>query len=259
MQAQPKGGLSARPGRPSINPASLPGPINPEERLSWFSPGRVIRVPVGYLIVALLLILSLAITGYIVGYKKRDRDLQRQAELALARQFDGVTDPLALSTPPTGLPPSPRPPQLPQSTNATTPTTPTTPANPANRSNQTINAPNTPNTTLPKSGRVFLVRQPADDPRQVGRNYLVVAQLAMAEAERAANFLAAKGLEIAVVSVDNRSSTAFVVVVQGFGPGEWYGPDGKRLERDVQALGREYKRDDKGPVDFSDAWWQKFK
>lgn len=250
MQTRPHAGPPIRPGRPAINPATLP---DAEERLSWFSPGRVIRVPTGYLVVALLLSLALAIAGYIIGYKKRDRDFQRQAEQALARQFEGVTDPLAIPSPSSPPPVSPGAP----SAERNSPSLPLPGSSPIGRG--TPPAQNPQNTGRLSPGRVVLIRQPADDPRQIGQNYLVVAQLAQSEAERAANFLASKGLEIAVVPVDNRPSTSFVVVVRGFGPGEWYGPDGKHLERDVQALGREYKRDHKGPVDFSDAWWQKFK
>lgn len=244
MRSRSKGGPFAPPGT-----LYRPTEVEPEEtddRLSWLSPGRVIRLPVGYLIVAALLILALSIGGYMIGYKKREREEARLREQDLRRQFDDVRDPLADpqgrsgaagTVPSTGQPVLGSPERPPVASSSEPP----------------------PSALSGRPGRVTVVRQPGDDPREGGKNYLVAAQLALEEAQKAANFLAARGLEIAVVPVDNRSLTWHVVVVQGFGPGDWYGPGGKRLERDLQALGRQYKRDLKGPVDFSDAWWQKFK
>lgn len=241
---------SRQKGGPFISPGSTytPAEAQPEldDPVSWLSPGRVVRVPVGYLIVAVLLVVALAISGYMVGYKQRQREEDRQRSLDLRRQLDGVTDPLA--EPRTAIPAGTS-----QIAGRPEPVTPRGgqpgAAGPSGGLGQDSTRP----------GRVTIVTDKASDPRQTGLNYLVIAQLSREESERAANFLSSKGLEIAVVPVDNRSSTWHVVVVRGFGSDEWYGPDGKRLERDVQALGREYRRDHRGPVDFSDAWWQKFR
>lgn len=96
-----------------------------------------------------------------------------------------------------------------------------------------------------------------DDPRQPGMNYLIAATLPTDEAEKAAAFLSSRGLEIAVVPVDNRPSQRWVVVLQAFGSREWYGPEGKRLEEQIKSLGREYQQQFKGPSVFRDPWWKK--
>lgn len=240
MRSRPKGAPFAPPGT-LYHPVEAE-PEETEDRLSWLSPGRVVRIPVGYIIVAALTILALSVGGYMIGYKKREREEARLRELDLSRQFNNVRDPLAdgQTQPPGGS-------AAPASSSV---------AGSPERTPLSISSEPSPSG---RPGRVTMVRQPADDPRGAGKNYLVAAQLAPEEAEKAANFLASRGLEIAVVPVDNRSLNWHVVVVQGFGPGDWYGPGGKRLERDLQALGRQYKRDHKGPVDFSDAWWQKYK
>lgn len=241
MRSRSKGGPFAPPGT-----LYRPTEVEPEEtddRLSWLSPGRVIRLPVGYIIVAALVILALSIGGYMIGYKKREREEARLREQELRRQFDDVRDPL--------VDPQARPGAAPNSNQAVL-------GSPERLPSATRPEPSS-TTPAGRPGRVTIVRQPNDDPREAGKNYLVAAQLSMEEAEKAANFLATNGLEIAVVPVDNRALNWHIVVVQGFGSGDWYGPGGKRLERDLQALGRQYKRDQKGPVDFSDAWWQKFK
>lgn len=220
-----------------------------DDSLSWLSPGRVIRIPVGYVFVAAVVLVAMMIGGYMAGYKQRQREEERQRALEVRRQLDGVTDPLAAA--PAMVPAGPAAsPGGGGGTGAPIAGRPE-PASPTG-------APGAAQVQAGSSGgRLIVVRDGASDPRVVGQNYLVVAMLAYEEAERAANFLASRGLEILLVPVHNRPSNWHVIVGRGFGSGEYYGPSGKRLEHDIHALGREYKSQHRGPVNFSDAWWLK--
>jgi len=200
---------------------------------SLLSPGRVVRVPVGYLFFAGAIILALIVAGYAVGYKKRDAeaaaDRQREAQRALAGVTDPLQEPAGPITQPTGL------------------GTAATPERPI---------PVPPSRSGP-GGRILRVDAPAQDPRRAGLNYLVVAFLPENEAQRAAEFLAGQGLEIGLMKVDNRPSWREVVDLQGLEASELGGEASDRIRQRVTALGRDYKRQERGPVDFADAYWKK--
>ena len=87
-------------------------------------------------------------------------------------------------------------------------------------------------------------------------NYLIAATLPRDEGEKAAQFLASRGLEIALVPVDNQGSRWVVVVLQGVAAKDLGGPAARNLEQRLQSLGREYKQM-KGPTVFNDPWWKK--
>lgn len=221
--------------RHPIRPATQAEDDRPAGGGSLFSPGRVVRVPVGYLFFAAAAVLALIVAGYALGYKKRDAEAAAERQREAQRALDGVTDPLQTAQEPTQgvVPAEGRTAAMPERT-----------------------APAVPLRTGP-GGRVVRIDAPGADPRQPGLNYLVIAFLPEKEAQRAAEFLAGQGLEIGLVKADNRPSWREIVDLQGLEASQLGGDASDRIRQRVTALGREYKRQERGPVDFADAYWKK--
>lgn len=214
---------------------------------SWFSPGRAIRVPTGYVVPLGLLVVVLVVGAYATGYRSRKTEELSQKSDSAAQEMAALVDPLnqPAASPPPAATPSNR-----SSTQATKPP-PTKPvATPKTQENK-ANPP-----AGGRSSGVVVVTGAGDDPRQAGLNYLIAATLPLDEAEKAAAFLVSRGLEIAVVPADNRS-LRWVVVLQGVAAKDLSGPSAKALEQRLQTLGREYKQVLKGPTVFNDPWWKK--
>lgn len=230
---------SAAP-RPAPAPISTPSGPPPEDTstANWFSPGRAIRVPTGYLVPLGLLVLVLIVGAYTTGYQRRKAEETSLQSANAAQDMTALVDPL-------NQPEPARQPAVQQS--------PTAPLRAAQ-------APKARETRIPppvsKPTGYVLVKSKADDPRQAGLNYLIAATLPPDEAEKAAEFLVSKGLEIAVVSADN-ASLRWVVVLQGVAAKDLSGPAAQSLEQRLQTLGREYKQVHKGPTVFNDPWWKK--
>lgn len=107
----------------------------------------------------------------------------------------------------------------------------------------------------------------ASDPRQPGRNYLQLATLDREQAQRAIDYLAAGGVEaIGVPVVDPRTGTAnnparYAVFATVGITGEEYKnrrPVMTELEAKVARIGERYRREAKGPTDFSRPLWAKY-
>lgn len=225
------------------------------ERLSgWFGPGKMIRIPMGYVVPGVLAGLFVLALAYMGGYSRRGAEERQLREMEAKRQLDQLTDPLATGD------------ATPLATNG----------GPSIGSSGPVRAPQrTDGLRSPQGGgaapgqgpaerggrlldpRVVIVGGEADDPRQLGLNYLVAATLPPDEAEKAAAFLASRGLEVAVVPRDNRSSQREVVVLRGFAAGTINGPEALELQERLRELGREYRRELRGPAIFADSWWKK--
>ncbi|HBS29423.1 MAG TPA: hypothetical protein DEB06_08230 [Phycisphaerales bacterium] len=227
---------ASAPLRPSPPIAEEPGPAMG----SLFSAGRVVRVPIGYFFFAGLLVLALVVGGYVVGYKKRDAEADAERQRDAQRALSGVTDPLS-GPGPSG--PGSGPPGVAEPVRGPDP-------RPAGGGAQ-------PNRSQTSAGpRIVRVERPGDDPRRAGLNYLVIATLPQADAERAAEFLVGNGLEIGLVKADHRPSWREVVDLRGLEPSQ-LGDASDRVRQQITALGREFKRQGRGAVDFADAYWKK--
>jgi len=88
-------------------------------------------------------------------------------------------------------------------------------------------------------------------------NYFIVATQPLDEADKAAEFLAERGLEVARLPVDNRG-LAIVIVREAFASGEMGTPRARKLEVEIKRLGRAYKRDHGGGTDFESAYASKY-
>ena len=104
------------------------------------------------------------------------------------------------------------------------------------------------------------------DPRQPGRNYLKLATLGRADTERAIEYLAAGGVEaIGIPVVDPKAGGAnnparYEIFATVGITGEEYAnnrPVRSDLEAKISRLGERFKREAKGPTDFSKPLWMK--
>lgn len=108
-----------------------------------------------------------------------------------------------------------------------------------------------------------------DDPREVGKNYLVVERLLFDDAMEAAQFLTDNGVASVVVPPEGLKTEDLlkqpralwlVVVREGFTRDE-FRADGARataIKNAVIHLGRRWKQDHKGKSDFASCLWDKY-
>ncbi|MBM4112962.1 MAG: hypothetical protein FJ253_06250 [Phycisphaerae bacterium] len=92
------------------------------------------------------------------------------------------------------------------------------------------------------------------DPRERGRNYLVIARPATADAPKLVDFLRSHQLDAAIVPDDNPRFRK-VVALPGFPAGTARSSEQvRRLESKVKSLGQQWKTAARGNRDFDDAY-----
>ena len=202
---------------------------------AWWKGSRIIRLPVGYVFLAIGLGIALMFGGYFVGYAVRNREIEAAATREAREDLAGISDPTLRNVPEAeGLlrgfeegAPSEKP----------------------------AREPRNPDGSLPNP---YLIDDWTDDPRTSGMNYFIVATQPPDEANEAAAFLAGRGLEVVRLPVDNRG-LAIVVVLEPFAPGEVGSIRARQLEARIKRLGREYRRDHGGGTDFESAYMKKYR
>ncbi len=190
------------PGAPRRPTISEPAEDDGGGVLRLLSPGRVLRIPIGYLLFAVAGAIVLVIAAYVIGYDQREREYDRQAARELASAFEGMEDParardrgatatadganaIAGTDGGGGAAVTPRPEPAPTGS------------------------------TLPN---VWLVGEGVPDPREPGLNYFVLAStIPRAEAERLARFVGERG--IGVVVLPRRAGNGQVTPRRGFAGG----------------------------------------
>lgn len=222
-----------RPARDAAPPPLAPGPAP-----MLASAGRSIRVPVGYVFLAVAAGIALLFAGYFVGHSRANAKAlaERRAQSA-ALLDDSVADPLtALGSrvSPGGSQPAVNPPKQ-----ATTP------------------ALSRPAGTQTRTGAGQASAAVGLDPRAPGLNYYICARLREEEAVRAAEFLSANGVAAAVTPADN-PTLRLVVATRGFTREEMRGGEASALRSRISSLGRIYKEQHKGPTDFHDVYPEKY-
>ncbi|MBL0928119.1 MAG: hypothetical protein IBJ11_10795 [Phycisphaerales bacterium] len=227
--------------------AAPPAGDEPEDRVLWFRPGQVLRVPVGYLFVAAGLLIAVAIFAYLLGYQKRDGEYKREQEALAARTTPDVTEPLRQPGPngqtaPTGATAGPGRPE---------------PARPADR-------PNAGRPSEPPSGRrivpvdgVIFLEAGMDDPRESGKHYYILATAGKEETDRIARFLGGKGVDV-IRLPPNNAGLSQVVGLRAFESGKPDDPDAVEYRRQVQRLGREWRQTQRGATEFADMYLAKY-
>ena len=220
--------------------------------LSWWQMGaRTVRIPIGYVIVAGGLALALAVGTYLIGYSRAEANAESERRRVLQNELDMV-DPL---NSPSGALASPQTTQNAPLGGAAPTQTATRPPQP-NQGTSTQQAPPTGGQRQqaapgPAPGAGALER----DPRVPGLNYWVIARLGPDEARRAASYLQASGVDVAVVETN---SDKFREVIASAGFEGLSSPDAARLKSRILELGRMYRVQEKGPTDFSDMYARKF-
>jgi len=207
--------------------------------LGWLSPGRIVKLPVGYLFFGVAGVLIALFGAYLVGFKRMENLVEAQRRAEVEQEFSSTMDPLVSLR----LKEQPQP----------------VASGGDGKEGASSHAPVVKPATSPVIPGVVDIGAGEADPRQPGLNYLVAATLPTGEAKRAAEFLAGKGLAVAMVPVHNRPTRREVIVLEGLSREQYRkGSHKLRLEERVRAVGREFDRDYRGGDDFASCWWKKF-
>ncbi len=236
-------------------PAPGPGPepdSDSDVRVAhWLSPGRTVRVPMGYFFFGVGLLLIVAWGAYAIGFHRAEtigeQRLQEQASDQFNDQFNNVRDPLS---------DLPRNPDLLNNDRGQTEQN----ASKTNETREQTPPPRTNNREL-RTG-LHLVEDPglAGDPREEGMNYYqLMTSSNHDEVVRAAEFLNDNGLTVAVARVrSNNSRPNYVLqVIKPFPGTPERSAEGRQFKEQLQQLGRTYRRDHSG-VDFDSLYPVKF-
>lgn len=239
---------------------------------AMLAPGRVIRVPVGYIWFAVAAFIGVAVASYAIGHQAASA-----AAKAEARELAGLNAPDPNTT---GLAapgnrnnadePAPYDPLADRTNRATRNEAPNrSAARPSNQNatrasdrpasnNQTAPAASDPYGTGSGAPNVYFVGGGIEDPREPGLNYLVLATaIPQEEAERIALFFGARGLPMVRLE-PNRAGRCTVTTLEGITGEQYRGNDPVRrdLEAAVTSLGRAFEAQG-GYTDFADAYWAK--
>ncbi len=213
----------------STRPAVEPEPD--DEAPHWLSPGRTVRMPVGYFFIGVAILIVAFVAGWAIGHQRgaaaSRAEIAGLKERTLGPVNDPVLDPSAADRP-SAPPPAARP----------------EPRRPASPSAGEVNS----TTEEPVIG---------SDPRQTGLNYLIIAREDPDTAVRAARFLERNGVPVAVFPDPGNPRFHLVTSRQGFPRGTLSSPEAIRLKQEVLRLGKIWTRDERGPSDFDDAYFFK--
>lgn len=108
-----------------------------------------------------------------------------------------------------------------------------------------------------------------DDPREAGKNYLIIERLMFDDAMAAAEFLTANGVPSVVVAPEGTAVSDLqqqpraiwlVVARDGFTRDEFRADSARaeEIKNSVIRLGRRWKQDHKGSTNFANCYWNKF-
>jgi hypothetical protein len=198
-------------------------------------------MPVGYFFFGLAIIIAIGVGAYMLGFKARDRAYERQQrQQAQAEVPNEPLDELSRSLP------------VNESLLAGGGSRPSSPTRaPVSTPSGSIDAPGA------GAGRVIFVGSGTPDPRVKDSNYPIVASLGKDRAEELAHFLADRGLEVAVVRLNNARLHS-VVPLRGFPTGTFGSDERKQFEAALKRLGREYEALGSGRKGFNDLYWDKY-
>ncbi len=180
---------------------------------------RALRIPIGFLIILLAVVIALVVVGYYIGFGA-GFDAGTQSKLDASEGVARTVDPLVVVT---------VPPVKAQS-----------------------------NQSLATSAGTPLAPPPAGDPRQIGLNYIIIADVL--PPERASEMVAycrSQGLD--AISIPRHNARSQVIVLPGFGWEDREGAQVKALEAQIRAVGAKWKALGRGNGDFRDFYPKLFK
>ncbi|MHC4219302.1 MAG: hypothetical protein ACYSU7_12715 [Planctomycetota bacterium] len=196
-------------GRRAEPRAAEPPPETESADWGWLSPGRTVRLPIGYLLLAAAVVLTAVVASFTVGYSRGEG----QAKAQLDQEWL-ATNQQTLAVPPPETRPAPAPAR-------TEPSPRETPA---------------PEAAPAESGW----GQVLSDPREPGKNYFVLIHTRRDGAVMLAEFSRAHGVEAYAVRAKNLSLYK-VIALPGFGGGERSTEFVTDLERRIEEVFRSWK------------------
>ena len=204
---------------------------------SWLSPGRRLRVPVGYLVLLGAGVIAMAVVAYMAGYRVGQRDAE--AEFG-GRPFNAlvtggpVSDPLVQASEPQAEPGGSRGGE----------------SHPSGDRGPNM-PPGDNRATIPTQREAW--GELESDPRQAGLSYFVLAETRQEGAQRLAEFCRANGLEAYVVPGHNARFRC-VAVLPGFQTRA--GPQVQRMRDEIHRIGSLWKSRYPVESDLKDAYLQ---
>ncbi|MEC9372889.1 MAG: hypothetical protein VYC34_03560 [Planctomycetota bacterium] len=219
--------------RPAPSHAPPPPPAETGEHASWFSPGRTVRVPVGYFWLGAALVLAVFVGGWAIGNQMARRAIAEER----ARDYLGPggpsRDPIMETAGGSGF--------LPGASDARAG---------ESRPNRDSGAAQPRRTGI--DARIL----PDRDPRQEGLNYLALASYDYETAVRCVEFLVSQGVDAYVL---HRNNDLFQVMVnRGFPGGSLSEKATQDFIFEMKRLGRIFKNDHRGGIDFEGATFFKY-
>lgn len=216
--------------------------------------GRVLRVPVGFVIVYLGATIVLLIVAYSVGYSRGKNYTLNEEATAKMGQFNQNQINTAGSPGNDNMVNNSG--YSPQNTGSNTADNNNRQSNSSNNnkteprvinSNNPITAENNSNNTTTNLYK---------DTRVKGLNYIIIEQFSSEEAVRVAEFLKKNNINVMLLKTNDRELLQ-VVAKQGI-PGSRYSTDGVRLKQQIQLLGKDWKNQYGGTKNFDQAYGQLF-
>jgi hypothetical protein len=232
LPSTPSASSSAR-----VEPTVRSAPVA-EARPSWLSPGSMIRLPVGYVLLAAGAALILVVATYIIAFRRGEsHGTDRMRTEILNRLSDDSTRPLA-DDPLVVLP------------------------NEANSTRSAINSSANRSTstppTIPLARPVSKWGPVVSEPRQKGLSYFVLAETSEAGARKIAEFCRSNGLETYVVSGKNERLRR-IIALPGFEPAAQTTPEIRGLEQQIRTIGERWKKSERNATtDFRDLYAKPF-
>ncbi len=197
---------------------------------------RALRVPIGFAVVVLAIIIAIAVGIYFLGY--RAGRAAGENEGVDARQGLAQTrDPLLLPQANAGAERS------------------TDPQRPRANQPKGVDAGQSKGESPLESP---LGAPPAGDPRQSGLNYFIIAD-GMSSDRTAEMVSFCRGLGLDAVAIPSHNARSQVIVLPGFGWDDRAGAPVKALEANIRAVGAKWKALGRGNGDFRDFYPKLFK
>lgn len=196
--------------------------------LNWFSPGHTLRLPVGYVFLAVAAVLLLLVLAYALGYARGDRAMQARDDAQRFNQVSdelgrNVEDPLHNRTTPGDSPGSPG--DSPGASGT---------ANPDRSDSSADNNGRSPDSDGRQWGAI------ESDPRRSGLNYFLLIYTNRDKAIELAQFCRDHGLEAYVPPSNN--ALRRVIVLPGFQGADLGGPEARALEERIHEVGLKWEQ-----------------
>lgn len=234
--------MATKPSQPALyekmrTRSASPAPISPKVDVypvsapstdpggSWLSPGRAVRLPAGYVLLACGVMILLLSVAYMLGHRRGAATVRSEFEKVIQTNAAAVSDPLADLTP-----------VIPSNSAPVRP-----PSNPSAAGTSSV-------ASSPSSWGPVI---PAKDPRQKGLNYFVIAETNEQGAKHLAEFCRTHGLETYVVR--GKNDRRRVIAFPGFQARDRNSAEVRALEAKIHAVGDLWKKN-KGSTDLRDAY-----